>query len=114
MSLTRWLTDYVFIPLARLRIGSLKTHAYMAIVTTMLISGLWHGAGLNYIAWGGYHGLLLLGHKMWRDWRGPASNKFVPVFASRVFTYLCVTAGYALFTMDLHTAALFYTRLFRG
>ncbi len=114
MSLTRWLTDYVFIPLARLRIGSLKTHAYMAIVTTMIISGLWHGAGLNYIAWGGYHGLLLLGHKMWRDWRGPASNKFVPVFASRVFTYLCVTAGYALFTMDLHTAALFYTRLFRG
>ena len=114
MSLTRWLTDYVFIPVARFRIGDWKPHVYVAIVATMLVSGLWHGAGLHYIAWGLYHGLLLLGHKLWRDWRGPASNKPLPVFASRVFTFVCVLAGYALFTMDLHTAMLFYRRLLIG
>jgi len=114
MSLTSWLTDYVFIPVARLRVGSWKPHAYVAIVVTMVISGLWHGAGLHYIAWGLYHGLLLLTHRFWRDWRGPASERLVPVFASRIFTYLCVTAGYALFTMDLHTVVLFYKRLLIG
>ncbi len=51
---------------------------------------------------------------MWRDWRGRASGKALPVFASRVFTYLCVTAGYALFTMDLHTVVLFYRRVLLG
>ncbi len=114
MSLTRWLTDYVFVPVARLRVGSWKPHIYVVIVTTMLISGLWHGAGLHYIAWGLYHGLLLVAHKIWRGWLGPASQKPVPVFASRVLTYLCVTAGYALFTMDLHTVVLFYRRLLIG
>jgi alginate O-acetyltransferase complex protein AlgI len=114
MSLTRWLTDYVFLPIARLRLGSWRTQVYIAIVGTMLVSGLWHGAGLHYIAWGLYNGLLLLGHKMWRDWRGPASDKLIPVVASRVLTFSCVTAGYALFTMDLHTVLLFYTRLLIG
>jgi len=114
MSLTSWLTDYVFLPLARFRIGSWKPHVYIAIVATMGISGLWHGAGLHYIAWGLYHGLLLLAHKLWRDWRGPASEALLAVTASRVLTYVCVTAGYALFTMDLHTVALFYRRLLAG
>lgn len=114
MSLTSWLTDYVFFPLARIRIGSWKPHIYVAILTTMLVSGLWHGAGLHYIAWGGYHGLLLVLHKAWRAWRGPASEKPIPVFACRVLTYLCVTAGYALFAMDLHTVVLFYQKLLIG
>lgn len=114
MSLTRWLTDYVFIPVARFRVRSWKPHAYVAIVGTMLISGLWHGAGLHYIVWGLYHGLLLLAHKIWRDWRGMASTKTVPVLASRALTYLAVTAGYALFAMDLHTVGLFYRRVLIG
>ncbi len=48
ISLTRWLTDYVFIPVARFRVGSWKPHVYMAIVTTMLISGLWQGRAALY------------------------------------------------------------------
>ena len=114
MSLTRWLLDYVFIPVARLRIGSWQPHIYFAIVITMLISGLWHGAGLHYIVFGLYHGLLMVAHKMWRNWRGPASVRAVPLLASRIFTYLCVTAGYAFFTMDLHTVVLFYKKLLVG
>ena len=114
MSLTSWLLDYVFIPVARFRIGSWQPHPYLAIVITMLIAGLWHGAGLHYIVFGLYHGLLMVAHRIWRSWRGPASQKAVPLLASRILTYVCVTAGYALFTMDLHTAALFYRRLLVG
>lgn len=112
MSLTKWLTDYVFIPFARLPWW--RPPLYLAIFVTMLVSGLWHGAGLNFIAWGAYHGILLVIHKMWRDWKGPASDKFLPVTASRILTFVCVLAGYALFAMDLPTVILFYRRLLFG
>ena len=112
MSLTKWLTDYVFIPLARLPWW--RPPIYLVIIGTMLVSGLWHGAGLNFIAWGLYHGILLVIHKMWRGWIGPASDKPVPVFASRVLTFVCVLAGYSLFAMDLHTVGIFYRRLLAG
>jgi alginate O-acetyltransferase complex protein AlgI len=109
MSLTKWLTDYVFVPFARLPWW--RPPLYLVIVATMLVSGLWHGAGLNYIAWGGYNGMLLVVHKAWRTWRGPASNDPVRIFSSRVLTFACVMAGYSLFCMDLHTGAIFYRRL---
>lgn len=62
MSLTSWLTDYIYWPLARkLRhFESLKKHpiiiSNIAIVTTFIVCGLWHGDGLNFFIWGLYHG----------------------------------------------------------
>ncbi len=109
ISLTRWLTDYVFLPVARFPWWS--PPLYLATIITMLVSGLWHGAGLNYIAWGLYHGLLLVGHRMWRSWKGLPSEKPMPVFFSRVLTFVCVLIGYSLFSMNLHTMLLFYRRL---
>jgi alginate O-acetyltransferase complex protein AlgI len=109
ISLTKWLTDYVFIPLGGSRVS--KPRIYVNILAAMLISGLWHGAGINFIVWGLWHGSLLAGHRMWRQWRGSPSSNGVVVFASRVFTFLCVNAGCALFCMDIHTATLFYRRL---
>ena len=57
MSLSKWLRDYLYIPLGGNRGGSLAT--YRNLMVTMLLGGLWHGASWNFIIWGGYHGGLL-------------------------------------------------------
>jgi D-alanyl-lipoteichoic acid acyltransferase DltB (MBOAT superfamily) len=62
ISLSVWLRDYVYIPLGGNRSGSAKT--YRNLMTTMLLGGLWHGAGLAYLLWGFYHGLLLALHRL--------------------------------------------------
>jgi len=55
ISLTSWFRDYLYIPLGGSRKGTLRK--YMNIMIVFLTSGLWHGAGWNFIAWGGFHGL---------------------------------------------------------
>ena len=57
MSLSKWLRDYLYIPLGGNRGGPLGT--YRNLMLTMLWGGLWHGASWNFILWGGYHGGLL-------------------------------------------------------
>jgi alginate O-acetyltransferase complex protein AlgI len=54
MTLSRWLRDYVYIPLGGNRKGEVKT--YRNLLATMLIGGLWHGAGWTFVIWGGIHG----------------------------------------------------------
>ena len=112
ISLTRWLTDYVYIPLGGSRVSTPRIYAN--IVAVMLISGLWHGAGLNFIVWGLWHGLLLAGHRFWRRWKGEPSKNIAVVFSSRVLTFVLVNAAWAFFCMDLPTAMLFYRRLIFG
>jgi alginate O-acetyltransferase complex protein AlgI len=58
ISLSRWLRDYLYIPLGGNQHGRLKTLRNLGI--TMFLGGLWHGAGLGFIVWGLYHGLLLV------------------------------------------------------
>lgn len=54
ISLSSWLRDYVYIPLGGNRRG--KCRKYMNLMATFLVSGLWHGAGFQYLVWGGLHG----------------------------------------------------------
>jgi alginate O-acetyltransferase complex protein AlgI len=65
ISLSNWLRDYIFIPLGGSRGSPLLTARNLMI--TMLIGGLWHGANLSFIIWGGLHGLLLVSHRYFRD-----------------------------------------------
>lgn len=58
ISLSTWLRDYLYIPLGGNRHGRWKTLRNLAI--TMILCGLWHGAGVLFIAWGAWHGLLLV------------------------------------------------------
>jgi alginate O-acetyltransferase complex protein AlgI len=58
ISLSRWLRDYLYIPLGGNRSGELRTGVNLML--TMLLGGLWHGAGWNYVVWGGLHGGLLM------------------------------------------------------
>ena len=57
LSLSQWLRDYLYLPLGGNRKGNLRTYANLTIV--MLLGGMWHGAGWNFLAWGAFHGLLL-------------------------------------------------------
>jgi alginate O-acetyltransferase complex protein AlgI len=57
ISLSRWLRIYLYFPLGGNRKGSVRT--YFNLMTVMVLGGLWHGAGFNYLLWGAFHGMLL-------------------------------------------------------
>jgi alginate O-acetyltransferase complex protein AlgI len=61
ITLSSWLRDYLYIPLGGNRHGRLRTG--MALMTTMLLGGLWHGASWTFVAWGGLHGTYLLAER---------------------------------------------------
>ena len=58
ISLSSWLRDYLYIPLGGNKNGTLKT--YRNLIVTMLLGGLWHGASWTFVAWGSFHGILLV------------------------------------------------------
>ncbi len=62
ISLTSWMRDYVYYPLAFMRIRGKYLNNMVLIVIVFLIVGLWHGASWNFVLWGGFHGLLLAGY----------------------------------------------------
>lgn len=61
ISLSNWLRDYLYVPLGGNRGRALTT--YRNLLLTMLIGGLWHGAALTFVVWGGLHGLYLAGER---------------------------------------------------
>ena len=63
ISLSSWLRDYLYISLGGNRKGRLRT--YGNLLLTMLLGGLWHGAAVRFILWGGLHGVALALHKLW-------------------------------------------------
>jgi len=63
MTLSRWLRDYLYIPLGGNRKGHGRTYANLML--TMLLGGLWHGASWNFVIWGGLHGAYLAGERAW-------------------------------------------------
>lgn len=65
MTLSRFFQNYIFVPLA-MKYHRKKHGAYLTIIFTMLISGLWHGAAWCFILWGAFHGLLLCLNHVWR------------------------------------------------
>ncbi|MDE6098926.1 MAG: MBOAT family protein [Muribaculaceae bacterium] len=66
ISLSSWLRDYVYIPLGGNRHGTFRT--YLNNFLTMLVGGLWHGAGWKFVFWGAMHGAGLAVHKASRPW----------------------------------------------
>jgi alginate O-acetyltransferase complex protein AlgI len=74
MSLSRWLRDYLYVSLGGNRHGPART--YLALMLTMLLGGLWHGASWNFVIWGGVHGGWLALERgvlsRWAWWRSEA------------------------------------------
>ena len=69
MTLSRFLRDYVYIPLGGNRHGVARR--YVNVMLTMVIGGIWHGAGWTFLLWGALHGLYLLVNHSWRAQIGP-------------------------------------------
>lgn len=107
MTLSRFLRDYVYIPLGGNR-GSV-TRAVFTVMATMLLCGLWHGAGWTFIAWGALHGAAICVHRAWQSAGGR-----LPTAAAWVLTMLFVIAGWVLFRADDFAAAAVMLRTMAG
>src|ERR1700694_1050864 len=73
ITLSRFLRDYLYIPLGGNRLG--EPRRYINLIVTMLLGGLWHGAGWNFLIWGGLHGVYLCINHLWRAWRAWRGGK---------------------------------------
>jgi len=65
MTLSRFLKDYVYIPLGGNRRGEFRT--YLNLFITFLLGGIWHGAGWTFVFWGALHGIALMIHRAWHN-----------------------------------------------
>jgi alginate O-acetyltransferase complex protein AlgI len=93
MTLSRWLRDYLYIPLGGSRGGALAT--YRNLVLTMVLGGLWHGAALTFVAWGLLHGA---GLAFERAVAGRAGRRrLAPVWLGRLLTFHFVCLAWVLF-----------------
>ncbi len=94
ITLSLFMRDYVFLPLCDVRIGG-KRRIFAAIVVTMALCGLWHGAGWNFVIWGTLHGLALALASAW-----PRYAPSPPVIASRVLTVAFVLGTAVVFGVE--------------
>jgi alginate O-acetyltransferase complex protein AlgI len=102
MTLSRWLRDYVYIPLGGSRRGTFAT--YRNLMATMLIGGLWHGAGWTFVVWGGLHGLGLVVGRLRRGADAPAPTGFA-LWRARFVTFQFVCFAWIFFRADSFATA---------
>ena len=94
MTLSRFLRDYLYIPLGGNRSGALRR--YINLFLTMVLGGLWHGAGWTFVAWGALHGAYLTVNHLFRLAFGEMKSRLWNA-AGFVLTFLAVAVGWVLF-----------------
>jgi D-alanyl-lipoteichoic acid acyltransferase DltB (MBOAT superfamily) len=117
ISLSSWLKDYLYISLGGNRRGRVRT--YVNLMLTMLLGGLWHGAGWTFVIWGGLHGIYLAVHKwMLGDRRIPDRFHYAGIGSLVVFTgkvvatYLLVLLTWLFFrAKSFSDVALFFGKM---
>jgi alginate O-acetyltransferase complex protein AlgI len=108
MTLSRWLRDYLYIPLGGSRNGERRT--YVNLMVTMILGGLWHGAGWTFLAWGALHGGGLA-YDHWRTGKrvaaglDPLPDDPGAVLAQRVATFHFVCLGWVFFRAESFAGA---------
>ncbi|WP_249677814.1 MBOAT family O-acyltransferase [Pseudomonas abieticivorans] len=95
ISLSRFIRDYVYIPLGGNRQGFWRGN--LNLLAAMLISGLWHGASSNFIIWGGLHGLGLIAYKLYSRWRPHPATWPGSTTLMRVLTFHYVAFAWIFF-----------------
>lgn len=99
MTLSRFLRDYLYIPLGGSHHG--EAMRYRNLMLTMLLGGLWHGAGWTFVIWGGLHGLYLVLQQAWQRLFGAARAHWWPT----LLTFLAVMLAWIFFRApDVATA----------
>ncbi len=114
ISLSRWLKDYLYISLGGNRKGRFRT--FINLMITMLLGGLWHGAALRFIVWGGLHGVGLIFNKIWRYLLGDRlirkkAGRALAVFITFQFVSFCWIFFRA---SDMDTAILMLRQIFEN
>ena len=109
MTLSRFLRDYLYVPLGGSRCHPARRYANLLV--TMLLGGLWHGAGWTFVVWGGLHGLYLIVNHGWRAVRrawvgGPPRSTWWGRHVSRLVTFLAVVVAWVFFRAASFDAAL--------
>lgn len=105
ITLSRFLRDYIYVPLGGSRKGPVRR--YGNLMATMLIGGLWHGAGWTFVVWGGLHGLFLTINHLWsarfKAARRPSLTRRA---AARALTFVAVVVAWVFFRATTFDEAL--------
>ena len=104
MTLSRFLRDYLYTPLGGNRKGTARR--YVNVLVTMVLGGLWHGAGWTFVAWGALHGAYLVINHAWRAIRpNPARLGRIRRASGRLATFVAVVVAWVFFrSADFGTA----------
>jgi alginate O-acetyltransferase complex protein AlgI len=109
ITLGAWMRDYLYIPLGGNKRGVFRNYANLWLV--FLVSGLWHGAAWNFVAWGAFHGIFLVFDKLFL-------LKFlnrIPKLIAISFTFMISMLGWVIFRIeDFNSALDYYSILFTG
>lgn len=109
MTLSRFLRDYLYIPLGGNRHG--RVRRYRNLFITMLLGGLWHGAGWTFVVWGALHGIYLVINHAWHRITirfrqdGASDHRFAKLFAWMI-TFVAVVIGWVFFRAADFSSAL--------
>jgi alginate O-acetyltransferase complex protein AlgI len=108
ITLSRWLRDYLYIPMGGNRVSPLRSA--LNVMATMLLGGLWHGAGWGFVFWGGMHGTGIVAERFLgfhRKGRGLAAR-----LAGRLFAQLWIIVAWVFFrSPDLSSATHFIWKM---
>ncbi len=108
MTLGAWMRDYLYIPLGGSRVKT-RRRLYFNLWFVFLVSGLWHGASWNFVLWGAYHGFFLILDRLFLL----KVLEKIGKWPATIFTFFVAVMGWVLFRIeDLHTALVYYRRLF--
>lgn len=105
ISLSTWFRDYLYIPLGGNRCS--KVRNCFNILLVWMLTGFWHGAGWNFLAWGLYYGVILLLEK---NLYGERLKK-LPAVIGHIYTLLVVTIGWIFFACSSFGAAFDYLKV---
>jgi len=106
MSLSFWIRDFLFLPLATARREVWWRN--LSLVIAMFVFGLWHGGDITFMMWGTYHGILMVLHRQWQELRKRTGFEWsgtIPSLISWAITFTAVLIGYIFFRAEnLHQA----------
>jgi D-alanyl-lipoteichoic acid acyltransferase DltB (MBOAT superfamily) len=117
ITLSNFLRDYLYIPLGGNRKG--KVRRYSNLMITMLLGGLWHGAGWTYIFWGGLHGIYLVINHLYRSFRKSIGHDlkqdgWLLKGIGWLVTFLAVVVSWVFFRADSFATAISILRSMIG
>lgn len=108
ISLSTFFKDYVYIPLG----GNRKGNVYVNLIIVFFLTGLWHGASINFVVWGLWHGLFMLIERIAN--KTSLINLKIPTVIKRIYTVLVVIIGWVFFRADSLKNATGYLRIMFG